>query len=344
MRNKPKKQFRGWYIPADVVYLYEDGKINANELILLVTVDSMVSAKKGCWAGNKFLADKLHVGPDLISKMLTKLKKMGLVIQVGFDGRLRYLETIWSRIDPEKVPAFLRNTLEKVREVEEGSGQETEPSLVKNPEAAAARNPCPNRAYTTYTNNTPTNRRDVKQQSLSVPTGTDGACKNPNLSDKKQRTIPSPFHHKCAAKLREAVSAHIKVNCKSDAAEWANQFRIMEMKDQVPRTDIKRAVQWYAANIGGEYVPDAFSAKTFREKYKDGKIPAAMQRADQKTKKASAIFDENGEPDPKLISRIRTRLREKGQYDMNRRVFPEDLDAVLVEMAMEPGSIKTYFV
>ncbi len=83
---------------------------------------------------------------------------------------------------------------------------------------------------------------------------------------------------KLAERLYAIVSSYIKVNKKANLREWANQFRLMREKDGIPLEDIEKALDWYSENIGGEFIPEAFSAKSFREKYVNGKIPAAMKR------------------------------------------------------------------
>ena len=93
------KQFRGYFIPVDVVNLFEDKKINLKEMFLLSLIDSLVSAKgEGCFASNEYLGNKLQLGGDRIKRMISNLKKLGLIKQVKFDGRKRYLETVFSRI------------------------------------------------------------------------------------------------------------------------------------------------------------------------------------------------------------------------------------------------------
>lgn len=96
------KNFRGWFIPASVVYLFEQGKLNAKEVLLLAMIDSLVEEKPngsviGCFASNRYLADKMSFSDATsISKLIARFKKMGLVEEHFFDGRKRYLFTKWS--------------------------------------------------------------------------------------------------------------------------------------------------------------------------------------------------------------------------------------------------------
>ncbi|WP_108978490.1 helix-turn-helix domain-containing protein [Leptospira ryugenii] len=48
----------------------------------------------GCFASNAHFARVLKLKPDTITRMISKLKKLGFVKQVGFDGRKRTLVPI----------------------------------------------------------------------------------------------------------------------------------------------------------------------------------------------------------------------------------------------------------
>ena len=93
-------KFEGWFIPADMVDLFQEGRITLKEMVLLAIIDSLVTAKgEGCFASNAYLGKKMCLSRDSIQKMISNLKKQGLVHQVRFDGRRRFLETIKSKID-----------------------------------------------------------------------------------------------------------------------------------------------------------------------------------------------------------------------------------------------------
>jgi len=94
-----KGKFRGIWIPVEVWSMFLKKELSATELHLLATIDSLVSPKEGCFASNKYLAEILGVRPDYIARLISKLKKKKLISQVRFDGRRRYLETVWSRIE-----------------------------------------------------------------------------------------------------------------------------------------------------------------------------------------------------------------------------------------------------
>jgi hypothetical protein len=97
----PTKKFKGWFIPANIVRLFEEDRITARELLLLATIDSLVDTELGipCYASNKWLGEKIHVRDDrTIRGMIGKLKDLGVLAEVEFDGRKRFLETAWSKV------------------------------------------------------------------------------------------------------------------------------------------------------------------------------------------------------------------------------------------------------
>jgi len=104
--KEPKKEFTGWFIPVHVIELFEKGIINAKELILLGIIHGLQNGKKegsshkGCYASNKYLGEKLHISEERVRQMISKLKKLELIVQTAFDGRSRFLRTYWD-MSPE---------------------------------------------------------------------------------------------------------------------------------------------------------------------------------------------------------------------------------------------------
>jgi hypothetical protein len=70
-----ERDFKGVWIPKEI-YLHEE--LNWTEKILLVEIDSL--AKNGeCFATNAHFAKHLKISQDRVSKMITKLKRQGLI-------------------------------------------------------------------------------------------------------------------------------------------------------------------------------------------------------------------------------------------------------------------------
>ena len=96
-----ERQFTGWFIPAEVVFMHQAGEIGDKELLLLATIDSLVRrgrgrGKHGCYATNRWLANEVHSTPKSTSILINRLVKKRLVFsKTSPDGR-RVLTTRWS--------------------------------------------------------------------------------------------------------------------------------------------------------------------------------------------------------------------------------------------------------
>lgn len=156
-----------------------------------------------------------------------------------------------------------------------------------------------------YTENT-TEIIDIeKQNSLSEPKSSDQTSEVSSLSSEGQDTPPpssesngsshrqrkkkqpSTFDEHAAHEFAEVVKTHRKVQKNSDLRQWASIFRQMREIDGIPKKDIRETIEWYRKYIGGDFIPEAFSATTFRKKYAEGKFTAAMIRCSQNGKSSS---------------------------------------------------------
>jgi len=92
------RNFLGVWIPKNV-YLNTD--LSWSEKILLVEIESLDN-EKGCFASNDYFADFLGVTKTTISTSISKLKKLGFLEQVSFDGRTRVIKVISSEFKKKK--------------------------------------------------------------------------------------------------------------------------------------------------------------------------------------------------------------------------------------------------
>ena len=96
-----ENQFRGWWIPADVVAMFEAGQINATELILLAAIDGLVKSGRngaGCYATNSYLGEKIGSTAKHVSRLISHLTDLKLIRDVSKGTGRRSLETKGSRI------------------------------------------------------------------------------------------------------------------------------------------------------------------------------------------------------------------------------------------------------
>ena len=87
--NAPR--FRGVWIEAKI---WDHEELSVHEKVLWGTLNSLCDEKRDATASNDWLAERLKVKPESVKNMITHLKKIGLLIQTGFDGRIRSLSTI----------------------------------------------------------------------------------------------------------------------------------------------------------------------------------------------------------------------------------------------------------
>lgn len=87
-QEQPKQKFTGYWIPVELSHL----GLTRNEQFLLSMLDSLEApAPDYCFASNKYLAEHMQLSESRVSFYLTKFKRMGLIKEIGFDGRRRRL-------------------------------------------------------------------------------------------------------------------------------------------------------------------------------------------------------------------------------------------------------------
>ena len=257
--EKHKKQFTGIWTPAKIWTLMEDGILTSSEKDLLSIIDILIDRKNniGCFASNDYLGKKLNLTPNRISIMISKLKKMGLIEQIAFDGRQRFLTTCYSCIN---------DFLHEKEESDFDSSQRQ--SLTGNKGRVCVQKEKP------FTYN------DSKDNILSEQVGESeissllDVIKKPKTKQKKDPKNPRSI--KLATMLAESISRIRKVNARSNISKWIQSFDLMMSKDEIKYTRIKKVMIWYGNHLDDEFVPIAHSGTTFRQKFL--RIEMAMGR------------------------------------------------------------------
>jgi hypothetical protein len=123
--------------------------------------------------------------------------------------------------------------------------------------------------YNTYTN-------EDKKDFMSPPSDGDVMCVPP---PSRRKHLPSKWDQRAAEELNRIISSIIKVNSRADLNQWSKQFCLMREVDKIDKKLIRETIEWYAKHIGEEYCVEAFSASSFRTKFKQGKFAGAMRRS-----------------------------------------------------------------
>lgn len=104
-------------------------------------------------------------------------------------------------------------------------------------------------------------------------------CKTPDKSDTEKPTIleRNKKYLPLAKYLSEIIRQTKNIeHTPHQLKQWTNELRRLSEDNAVTVPRIKKALQWYKVNVGGEYIPVIESGVSFRNKFP--KIEAAMQR------------------------------------------------------------------
>ncbi len=91
------RDFKGIWIPKEI-WLNKD--FLCSEKCLWSEIDSLYDQDRGgCYASNEYLAEFLNLKERRVREMISKLKSLGWLEQVSFDGRTRVLKAVTPRPD-----------------------------------------------------------------------------------------------------------------------------------------------------------------------------------------------------------------------------------------------------
>lgn len=91
MEKEPKMKTnrKGIWIPVWI----ENLNLSHSQTKLFAEIVSLHD-NGGCFASNRYFSEILGLKADTISRLITSLKKLGILEQTGFDGRRRFLKPI----------------------------------------------------------------------------------------------------------------------------------------------------------------------------------------------------------------------------------------------------------
>ena len=243
---KPTDQFTGWFIPDEIVKLLDEKKIDAEEMILLAMVNGLVSKDRGCFASNEYLADRLNVSTRKISDSISKFSKAKLVIQVFFDGRKRYLETKWRKIDESSVTDA--DLLKKVKEIRCLADSARQDSRICQ---AVAQNLLPEYL------------KSSKEENGQISSSSNGF----HLPD-EETPRPKIYSQIAAELLLHHLLEKGLAARNTSVSSWTQTILNFLIDSGFGKERFEKVLKWYVKHIrGSKYVPDARSAQGFCEKF-----------------------------------------------------------------------------
>ncbi len=98
-KTKENRQFLGIWIPKEI-YLNKD--LSWTDKILVIEINSLDN-ERGCFASNDYFAEFLGVTKTTISTSISKLKKLGFIEQISFDGRTRILKAAFNNSQKQPI-------------------------------------------------------------------------------------------------------------------------------------------------------------------------------------------------------------------------------------------------
>lgn len=244
-------KFRGVWVPADIWSQVIRKELNPTDLMVLMLVDSLVGERNGCTATNAYMAEELGYSKQRISKVITKLKRMGLVRDVNEGDDPRVLEAAWSRVARFEV------------KTESGGGRVVTRGVVASRPGAG------------FTKVKPLNNNTLDCYRSRGTGGNKAKGKvMPFLPEDKPSTT-TPQAHEWAVKLHHAIVTKRKIRRAWNVNTWAKSFQLL-LNDLEDHERLQRVLDWYVEHCCDQYVPQAWSGKSFREKFLQ--IEAAMAR------------------------------------------------------------------
>ncbi|MCG6149668.1 helix-turn-helix domain-containing protein [Leptospira levettii] len=104
---------------------------NPNQIRLYAEIVSL-HAKDGCYASNEYFANILHLKADTISRLVSQLKRKGLLVQTRFDGRKRFLKPVIQEMKGSEDGPRLEKLEQSVRRVGESVGVASKAELARS--------------------------------------------------------------------------------------------------------------------------------------------------------------------------------------------------------------------
>lgn len=259
--EKHTQFFRGAWIPADVFRMVETRIISFGHGWLLVVIDSLVNAQgEGCFATNRYLADRMGMKVRQVQNLLRELQELGLVFQRESAKHKRVLECCWSRVStiPKKTGKPVNGGTEGCNKLHGVGGcNKLHPYI----EGVIDISP----STKTFTLSPP-----PASPSRGIERGGVESKKKINTSV-KNTTVPvakETANGVNAQRLFDALNKKGLVNPrKTKLAEWERQLRLLTESDGHPLSEVTKTLDQYIPLINSPYMPEAYCAKSFREKY-----------------------------------------------------------------------------
>lgn len=242
MSKPPRKKFIGYIIPVNIVILFERKTINLQEMFLWSMIRALTDYENSrpCYASRAYFAEKLNLSEDRVTRLLSHLRSLGLIEDVGFDGRKRQMIAISPQRLVKKTKADSVKTTRLTRRKQLGDNK--------------------------VDNKVDNKREESKDSSLSRVSRKRGLGLVDDPPDELAVTL--------SKKLIESIKRENMLPPRSRITAWIKVMKVLI--NDYGGEEVSQVVEWYSQNVCKEMVPEAFYGKSFKLKYLN--IKRAMQR------------------------------------------------------------------
>lgn len=85
------RQWQGTWIPKEI---WDHPELSWMEKCLLGEISNLDNGD-GCYASREFLAERMKTSESSVANTISKLRKMGLIVNLKWDGRRQSITTVW---------------------------------------------------------------------------------------------------------------------------------------------------------------------------------------------------------------------------------------------------------
>lgn len=227
----PVPRFTGIFLPVEILDL-ED--LTLLEKIMLSWIDALFDSERGgCWASNTYLSKRLQAKENTIAKSITKLRSLGLIEDISFDGRERVIRaTIGRHIDKCQSKAALevnpKQPWIKIQcSVGEKSNASTPASYIESKEERKEEK---------------VNQKDPDAGASSRPVGLTSASKL--LKVEKEKKEASHEGRILAQSLWDRIKGLLPDHRATNLDKWAQDMDRILLIDSRPFNEVLQVLTW----------------------------------------------------------------------------------------------------
>jgi hypothetical protein len=265
--EEPAKQFQGTWACVELHDLVEEGTISPTAAWLAMTIMAYTKGKRGCFASNEYLGNKIHKKVRQTQVLLKQLEDAGILL-TSYRGDMRHLRISFDDYQkPKRKDAYKAEN--RLKDDESRHAKKCASDMQKNAHR---------KIVDTNVSTSEENRRCRDSEPLETPPlKITGLFSSPSGYD----DTSSPNARKLSKRLYEFLLKKGKL-CRhvKSLSSWDTSFR--ELLSLQTYEHINKVMDGYFRHFGKEFVSRAYSASSFCEKF--NRIEDNIQGVESKDK------------------------------------------------------------